>query len=131
MKELTRKEFTRALYGHSYPTIVMDMANVKQGVVKGPKVLINMGEYNRPGHVCIFESGELSIQTDCACLIQDLTYSDVLDLFEASQAPVITPGKPILFCRYNSVIKEALAPVLLETRKNWDIDRPISVESFT
>ena len=140
MKRLTdRTEIASAINFRKYPVVTIDLADVDEYGIKGAKVLIDNG---------FFKSGEpyyikaklraysdekvLQFSQGAEVLSASFTYSDMEEILEYSNAPIIKADQDILICPINSAIREAYAPILLHTGKRIDAhcSTPLTLEKF-
>ena len=140
MKRLTdRTEIASSINFRKYPVVTIDLAEIDDYGIKGAKVLIDNGFFRsgEPYYIqatlrAYNDERALSFHQYARGLSARFTYSDMKEILDYSNAPIIKADQDILVCPINSSIGEAYAPILLHTGKHISAhcSTPLTLERF-
>lgn len=140
MKRLTeRTEIASAINFRKYPVIKIDIAKRNEYGIEGTKVLIDNGTFRsgEPYYIkatltAYRDEKTLTFHAGATCLHASFTYSDMEEMLEYSNAPIVKADQDILICLINSETREAYAPVILHTGKEVSAfcTTPLTLEKF-
>lgn len=117
-----RTEIAKAMnFKNDYTVIEMDVANeIKFGdeVVGYRGCLVNQDfgdEYYHKAQLNYFkDEKKLVISSTGACVSASFGFSDIKEMLEYRNAPVIKNGGKVIFVAYNSKTRQTLQPVVFE-----------------
>lgn len=140
MKRLTeRTEIATAINYRKYPVIKIDLAEWDDYGIKGAKVLIDNGcfksgepYYIRATIRAYTEERVLEFCQGATCLHAGFGYSDIRDMLDYANVPIVKADQEILICPINSNLRKAYAPIVLRTGKRIDANctTPLTLEKY-
>lgn len=140
MKKLTeRTEIASAINFRHYPAIKIDLAEVDEYGIKGAKVVIDNGTFGSGEPFLIHaklraykDEKVLTFSQGAIVIKEGFCYTDMEELLEYANAPVVKADQDILICLINSERREAYAPILLRTGKrvNPYCTTPLELERY-
>lgn len=128
MKLITeRTEIAKAINGHNYPVITIDLAEADEYGLKSEKVLINNGTYNDgfPRYIrcevrAYSDEKTFEFSQGSCCLSASFGYSDMKEMLEYRNAPIVEADQDVIIAMIDSKKKEAYYPMILHTSKKID-----------
>ena len=128
MKHLTtRTEIANEINIKRTPTVVIDLADSDDYGLKSKKVLIDNGKF-RDGSPYLIraevraycDERKFTFTSHGACLTADFGYSDLVEMAEYANAPVIRKDSDVVIVVLDSNNHKMLAPVVLHTGNRID-----------
>lgn len=140
MKFITeRTEIAQTINFHKMPVVKMDLANKTEYGIRSEKVLIDNGTF-RDGNpyyiksdLRVYEdSAKFEFSNKCGCLTDSFGYSDIAEMLEFANAPIIKADSDFCLVIIDSEKRTALKPIILHTSKRIDAHciTPLSVEEI-
>lgn len=135
----TRTEIAKAINFKQYPTIRIDVSETDDYGIVGTHVLIDNGTFRtgEPYYVratirAFRDEGCLAFKSYGSCLHADFTYSDMEEMLDYANVPVVKPDQEILVCLVDSVKRLVYKPVVLKTGAWVDphCQTPLTLEKF-
>lgn len=108
-------------------TVRIDLADADEYGLKSQKVLIDNGTFNN-GHpylikaeiVAYYDQMKFTFSRFCTCLSDSFGYSDIEEMAELANAPIVKTDSDVVLVFVNSKKREAYAPCVLHTSKRVD-----------
>ena len=122
-----RREIANEINVKRTTAVRIDLADADEYGLKSQKVLIDNGTFNN-GHPYLVRS-EIRAYCDemkftfkgfCTCLSNSFGYSDIEEMVEYANAPVIKPDSDVVLVIVDSKKRQAYAPCVLHTSKRVD-----------
>lgn len=122
-----RTQIAEYINGHKMPVITVDLADSDEYGLKSSKVLIDNGHF-RDGFPYYIHSEIRAYSDDtkfkfsqgCIGLTKDFTYSDMVEMLEYRNAPIVKADEDVIIAIIDSSKKIAYAPMILHTNKFID-----------
>lgn len=133
MKQLTeRTEIAKAINFGKYQVLTIDLADeiVMCGEVVGYNGCnVRVKHTTRTGEELLIhcqlkywvKEQKITFSNGGACLKAGFGYSDLMEMVEFANAPILDKNQEFVLVVYNSKIKKALAPMILKTSNYKDI----------
>lgn len=127
-----------ASFIHTYPTILFDVSKRDDYGFKGTKVRIDYHAKDgrflpiRADIRVYKDTGCVEICGRAVCLSDSFGYSDLIEMAEFENAPLIKPDSNIVLVVYDSILGQAWSPVVLATgpRVEANCQTPLTLESL-
>lgn len=128
MRKLTeRTEIAKAINGHTMPVITLDLADATEYGIRSQKVLIDNGKfrdgfpyYIKSEVVAYADEKHFSFSQGCTCLSASFGYSDMEEMLEYRNAPIVKADEDVIIAVIDSKKKLAYNPMILHTSKRID-----------
>lgn len=140
MKFITeRTEIATTINFHKMPVVKMDLANKTEYGIRSEKVLIDNGTF-RDGNpyyiksdIRVYEDEKrFTFHSGCTALTDSFGYSDIVEMLEYANAPIIKADSDFVLVVIDSEKKIAMKPIVLHTGKriNPHCIAPLTVEEI-
>lgn len=122
-----RTEIAKAINGHKMPVVTIDLADADDFGLKSEKVLIDNGFFNDgfPYYIhaeirAYSDKTDFTFSQGCVFLSSSFSYSDMKEMLEYRNAPIIKPDEDVIIAIIDSRNHTAYAPMVLHTGKRID-----------
>ena len=122
-----RTEIAKAINGHKMPVITIDLADADEYGLKSQNVLIDNGTFDDgfPYYIksevrAYSDRKDFLFDSACVGLSASFGYSDIKEMLDYRNAPIVKPDEDVIIVVINSKTKEAYAPIVLHTDKRID-----------
>lgn len=132
-----RTEIARTINFHEMPVVKMDLAKKTEYGLVSEKVNIDNGTF-RDGTPYYIHSDiriyrdekKLTFHRGCTCLTDSFGYSDIVEMLETANAPIIKADSDFCLVVIDSEKRTALMPIVLHTGKriNAHCISPLMIE---
>ena len=135
----TREEIARAINFKQYPVVVIDLAQTDSYGIVGARVCIDNGKHSDglPYYIkatlrAFNDDKKLVFQAYGAYLSNSFCYSDMEEMLNYANVPIIKKDQDIVICLINSAMRISYCPVILHTGKrvNPHCQTPLGLEAF-
>lgn len=131
-----RTEIAKAINGRKMPVVTIDLVEADEYGLKSEPVVIDFGTFDdgfpwmKKAKIRMYaDEKKFTFSAGGACITNDFGYSDVMDMLEVRNAPVIKPDEDVLIVVKDSVNRECYIFELHTTKRvNKHCSTPLGFE---